>query len=373
MVMKRIVFILMSVMVLLPVMAQTNFRSLTLAEAIQAAKSENKLVFIDFYTTWCGPCKMMMTKVFPQTKVGEYFNNKFVCIKLDAEKEGKEEAERFQVKAYPTFVVLDASEKVLLKKEGGNFDGGEFVAEIEMEINPEMTPQRLAERYAAGERTPQLIGAYATLKMQEARWPKLDQQKLDEANQIVNDYFNSLTDEQKLSASNVFLYSDTYTSSVLDPKAVFMITNREKFDKEIVSEVEDYIVSLCQTELRNFLNGNKPYDEVVYSQLKKLIVDNGMNQDGKCDIPFRLIEAHATGDLNAYLTVCESDFGKMPQDLKAVLFPKFHQVIKTNDKEILNRAIRFMRSQLPDLDSSTILFGTSSLMQLEKLAGYSNP
>ena len=90
--MKRIVFLLMVVIGGLPIIAQTNFRSLTLDEAIQAAKSENKLVFIDFYTTWCGPCKMMMKNVFPQPKVGEYFNNKYVCIKLDAEKEGKEVA-----------------------------------------------------------------------------------------------------------------------------------------------------------------------------------------------------------------------------------------------------------------------------------------
>ena len=43
--------------------AQTNFRSLSYDEALDAAKKENKLVFIDFYTSWCGPCLKAMPHV----------------------------------------------------------------------------------------------------------------------------------------------------------------------------------------------------------------------------------------------------------------------------------------------------------------------
>lgn len=367
-------FVSLLVLVLsLPALAQTNFRSLSLAEAIASAKVENKLVFIDFYTAWCGPCKMMMKNVFPQPKVGEYFNGKYVCIKLDAEKEGKEAAKRFGVKAYPTFIVLDANEKVLLKKEGGNNDGLKFVGEIETGINPELSPSRLAERYASGERTSELVDAYASLKMQEAlQGRRMNRQKVEEAMQIVTDYFQGLTEEQKLAAPNVFMYSYNYTNSITDPKAVFMIAHQNKFVPEIREDVAKYISSLYQIELQNLMNGNKVYDEAVYLQLKKRMVDAGMNEEGKWDIPFRLIETHATNDWNAYLTVCESDFKKMPEDLKASLFPYFHQVMQTEDKEILKRAVRFMRNQLPDLHISTIYSGLASLMQLEKMAGISD-
>ena len=120
------------------------------------------------------------------------------------------------------------------------------------------------------------------------------------------------------------------------------------------------------------MNGSKAYDETVYLQLKKQMIDAGMNKEGKWNIPFRLIETHATNDWNAYLTVCESDFKRMPEDLKASLFPYFHQVMQTEDKDILKRAVRFMRNQLPDLHTSTMYFGITSLMQLEKMAGLSD-
>ena len=53
--------------------AQTgvDFQHLTFDEALAKAKAEKKLVFVDCYTTWCGPCKMMTTKIFPMKEAGE--------------------------------------------------------------------------------------------------------------------------------------------------------------------------------------------------------------------------------------------------------------------------------------------------------------
>ena len=57
--MKKFVLLFTCMFITVFVFAQTNFQELTLAKALEKAKIENKYVFVDCYTSWCGPCKMM--------------------------------------------------------------------------------------------------------------------------------------------------------------------------------------------------------------------------------------------------------------------------------------------------------------------------
>lgn len=93
-------------------LAQINFEQGSLADVLNKAKKSNKLVFIDAYTEWCGPCKRMSAGTFTDPEVGKYFNENFINYKLDMEKgEGLEFARTYRVNQYPTFIFLkpDAS------------------------------------------------------------------------------------------------------------------------------------------------------------------------------------------------------------------------------------------------------------------------
>ncbi len=94
------------------------------------ALKENKLMYIDFYTDWCGPCKIMAKTFFPDPAIGEAFNAKFVNLKIDAEKgEGIDKAKQYKVIGYPTLVFVNPKdESVVLRKLGSPGTVDEFVS-----------------------------------------------------------------------------------------------------------------------------------------------------------------------------------------------------------------------------------------------------
>lgn len=76
-------------------------------EALAKADADGKLLMIDVYTDWCGPCKMMDKDTFPQKDVVDKAAN-FVSLKLDAEKgQGPEVAKNFKVEGFPTILFVD--------------------------------------------------------------------------------------------------------------------------------------------------------------------------------------------------------------------------------------------------------------------------
>ncbi len=96
-----------------------QFEKGTFAEALAKAKKENKNVFVDCYTQWCGPCRFMTSNVFNTDSVGDYMNQRYISIKIDMEHgEGPELNKTFNVKAYPTYLLFTPEGKEL-----GRFDG----------------------------------------------------------------------------------------------------------------------------------------------------------------------------------------------------------------------------------------------------------
>ncbi len=90
-------------------------------KVLKKAKKEKKLIFIDCYTSWCGPCKMLSSQVFTREDVGNQFNANFVNVKYDMEKDadGVMLKDKFEVKAFPTLVFVDPNTQQVVHKMVG--------------------------------------------------------------------------------------------------------------------------------------------------------------------------------------------------------------------------------------------------------------
>lgn len=96
-----------------------SFEHGKLSDAKKLAKETHKIIFIDSYTQWCGPCKKMAAQVFTDADVGKYFNSNFINVKMDMEEtEGMLVGRRYSVNFYPTLLFIKPTGELVRKEVG---------------------------------------------------------------------------------------------------------------------------------------------------------------------------------------------------------------------------------------------------------------
>lgn len=133
---KNIIYLLLSVICCSHsfLTAQTVFiDNAPWEEVIKKAKDVGKPIFIDCYTSWCGPCKALAKNVFPQKEVGDFMNATFITAKYDMEKgDGKMLYDKYKkyIPGFPTMLVLDTDGNVQ-NKLVGYMTGDKLIASLQ--------------------------------------------------------------------------------------------------------------------------------------------------------------------------------------------------------------------------------------------------
>lgn len=206
-----------------------QFVDLTFNEVLDKAKKEGKLVFMDCYTTWCGPCKTMSNQVFPLKFVGDFMNEHFVNVKIDMERgEGIELAKQYGVRAFPTMFLLNAKGEPIYKILGAQ-DPRIFLEKIKRGMTLENSYITVKEKYAAGDRSVSLVADYYLIMQEETR----DVEKL---NQEVISYLSTLDETDRFSKSTWKLYSN-FINEYASPEFKYLVMNRQKFEQVIGKDV----------------------------------------------------------------------------------------------------------------------------------------
>lgn len=211
--MKKILITLVVLLVASASFAQTEtasaagiqFETGTWAEILAKAKQQNKYVFVDAYTTWCGPCKWMDKNVFPTAEAGAYFNKNFVNAKIDMEKgEGLDIAKKYNVQAYPTYLYVDGNGD-LVHRVVGSMETPKFIEASSNALDPDKQYGTLIRKFDNGDRDPDFLykasyaaqSAYDTKKAQEigAAYLKTQSNLLEEKNvKFISQFTGSATD-----------------------------------------------------------------------------------------------------------------------------------------------------------------------------------
>ncbi len=96
-----------------------TFHEGTWEEALQRAKKEGKPIFLDISASWCGPCKMLKARTFPNGEVGKFYNENFINVAVDGEKgEGIELAQKYKIRGYPSLIFIDSNGKLIAQTAG---------------------------------------------------------------------------------------------------------------------------------------------------------------------------------------------------------------------------------------------------------------
>ncbi len=283
------------------------FQELTYEQALEKAKQQRKRLFIDCYTSWCGPCQYMANKVFTQENVGDFFNKNFICVKYDMEKgEGPELGKKFGVRAYPTFVIVNPDGSIRHKLVGGG-EGEEFIKRVEESFDDEKALGTSITKYNEGNRDKAFLASYAQtlLNLYDPA-----------AKDVANELFVTLSDEEKVSPDYWFIFDRKELSPKGSDAEKFLLANRAKFNATTGKEVVDTRLSKdLQRELMEILATKGQaikatrFDEIT-KEVKSLKLSNEKSLLGLVAIG----RAVKNGNVDRFLATCEKEMPKVKAD-----------------------------------------------------------
>ncbi len=327
--MKSLTFAFLSVCLLswnLPAQNHIVFEKSEWKSLLKQAAHENKIIFLDAYASWCGPCKMMDKKVFTDQQVADFYNANFINAQIDMEKgEGPALAEKYEVRAYPTLLFINSRGEVIHRGLGYH-DPDALLALGKQALDPQNSLAAMEARFQQGDRDPAFLRQYA-----EMRYEIFDDSHLP----VVEAYLR--TQEDWTTPENmefIFRYMENADSKLFD----YVVTHREDFNRSFGKEIVD-------------------------ERLESLLVNRamGMNDRSKVEALFRkhlpeeadllmlrydIFKARKAKDYQAYGRFSVQYAGQVPmswEELNGIAWD-FYMLI--DDKKLLKEAVKLAQKSV---------------------------
>jgi len=315
-----------------------DFRHLTWAETLEASKTENKPIFMDCFTDWCGPCKWMSANIFTNDDVADYFNENYICVKFDMEKgEGKDLAKKFKIRAYPTLIFTNEKEELLLIAVGADQDPMSYVANGKRAKDPKDNMVYYTNNKDANFDNPKFMASYFNL-MSAAN--NINQEE-------VNRYFDQFDAEQWASEDNWSIIKETVKSA---DNEVFrsVVANEKHYISKYGKEAEDFIARTYFMDLANmYYRARTDEAKEEYAHYKREVLSNSFS--GKDLLEFRInsFEYERSKNWDAFCMINMNDalkyYGDNANQLNSIAWTMFEN---TENQEYLKGALEISKKSV---------------------------
>lgn len=317
--------------------------TITVEELFAQAKASGKIIFLDCFTSWCGPCKMMARDVFTNNEVADFFNANFYNAKLDMEKEqGAILNKKYGITAYPTMLFIDPESRFIVHTVIGAHQPADLIAEAKKALDPALSMEKVKAAYEAGDKTPKTVNDYLTV-LGKAHLSGL-------MNDVALDYVKDMDKEELAKPENWDIFARGIVDATCAPAALVM-ENRDFFISKIgADKVNGKLGRLLSMLAYPYTNSKAVGPEAAFDREGFDRVWNFIEKSGDASTPALLLQMKATlanqnGDYAGVIAALREDLEKKVLPERSRLFfnaSNIARLTKIEDPGLRQEALKYL-------------------------------
>jgi thiol-disulfide isomerase/thioredoxin len=350
--MKNIITIVFTLLVANFINAQgIEFFHGTLKEAQAKAKAEEKLIFIDCFAKWCGPCKRMASEVFTKEDVGKFFNANYVPMKIDMEEEGGGEIQdKYPVSAYPTFLIVNEKGELITKQVGG-MSPADFIGFGKKALGKNDYSAEYEKEYKAGNRKADFLAKYTKSLNKSSK----------SSVKVINEFIATKPDLKDTSNLKVII-EGLYES---DSKCFDLFVQNKKTIRQFIQE--DTYLSKIETACQ------RTVDKAIKFKSTDLLKEAVLKMKANCSKTAQEFEIsngmsfyNSMGDATAYCKTCHDYVSKVINKDANKINALALQIVEkfALDKNAMNDAEKFAKLAA-DMSKDSIAEKTKKIAEIK--------
>ncbi len=267
----------------------------------QIIRQAQKPIFVDVYTDWCRPCKLMDQTAFQDEEAGKYFQKNYVAIKANVTegKPAKWFGDSLSITNFPTLLIFDSDGNLLHYTKGAFLEGEQLIAFAQDALKPENQYITLMNKFEAGDRS------VATMQ----QLIKATSVAMEPITPVLQHYFSEIPKSEWSDATHWRILEAGLTQTS-EPLFQYLLYHKEEFAKKNgVATVQQLIQQVISKEAEQLLYSYQP----DYEQLSRLEMVAEFAGETGLLLPFKLDLSAAAKDWTAFtqqakqFSECEAD------------------------------------------------------------------